>query len=597
MNRLQYPLVFIALSLSFATTALADHCPVLIEEAEAIAALRDSDPQEGVARGEAVLADLAGRHECTVEEARVRGAIGTNLNILGRNEEAAAQIATALESAEALSDRDLALLHRGAGLAQYDLGEFDAAISHYLVSLEASERAGDSVEAAKTAGNIGILYTTLGQLERANEFYTQALDGFTDAGFTPGVAGILINLGALAARQGETADDADDAEQARAHHEDLRDYNLRAMELFVELGNQRGVTYAAANVGLAWDRLGDPGRALEFHRRALEIRREIGDVYGTINSLVTTAASLTSLARYDEAEAMLEEAYDMLPEGNPTLRLSVVRPWVTLAEARDDLQEALRLQRQVAALRSEIADEDHRARVSEIETRYQSEQLRRQVSDLELGQALADEQLQRQQQRTVAAGVIVLLLLALVAALFARYRLKLQSQLALEQAARTDELTGLANRRHMRERVEYEMQRSRRTGRVFSVGVIDLDEFKEINDTHGHAVGDKALVTVTERIQNMLRRQDTLARWGGDELLMLLPETDEAGATALARKLVAEFEENQLSIDGKNIRVTLTIGIAQYWPGMDMDQCLQCADDAMYTGKRQGRSQVQAKRP
>src|SRR5690606_21701115 len=110
---------------------------------------------------------------------------------------------------------------------------------------------------------------------------------------------------------------------------------------------------------------------------------------------------------------------------------------------------------------------------------------------------------------------IAVLLLALFAALFARYRLQVRSQVALEQVARTDELTGLANRRHARERIEYEIQRTRRTMRPFAVALVDIDDFKHINDSMGHGAGDKALVATTERLRNMVRKQDTLARWGG----------------------------------------------------------------------------------
>lgn len=585
-------------ALVLTSPAQADHCPDLVAEIAAIADMRDSDPTGGVARGERSLAALRARHACPIEEARLLGAIGSNLNILGRNEEAARLFAEAMELGEGrLNAADRSLLLRGSGLVQYDLGEFDAAARLYVASLEASEEAGDTVEAAKTAANLGILYITLGQADQAQRFHERALQGFTEAGFMPGVAGTLINLGSVAARRARDAELEGKHDEERGFNEQLREYNQRALELFTELGNRRGVAYAASNVGLAWDRLGDPARGLAYHERSLAVRRELGDAHGVINSLVSMAAALTALERHDEADTLLREAHGLLPTGNPSLRLTVLEPWVSVAEARGDIADALRLQRQVTRLRAGIVLEDHRTRVNEIETRYQAEQLRRQIADLELEQVTASERLRRQQLTTWSAVTIAVLLLALIGALFARYRLKVRSQLALEQAARTDDLTGLANRRDMRERVEYEIQRTRRSTRPFSVGIIDLDEFKAINDTYGHGVGDKVLVKVAERLRGLLRRQDTLARWGGDELMVLLPETDEAGALALGRKLVTEFDLKPVVADGASYRVTLTVGIAQYWPGMEIDQCLQCADEALYQGKNAGRNQVRAKRP
>lgn len=589
--------VLLSLSLLGFGDALADHCPDVAAAAAEIAAQRDHDPAAGVIRGRELLADLQERHNCPLERTQLMAAIGANLNILGRNDEAAEILEAALlQAGDEAPDQLRADLHRGAGLAWYDLDDLERALEHYLASLAAAERAGDRLSAARTAGNIGILYITLGQLDRAEEYHRIALAAFEAAEATAGIAGTLINLGSLAARRAEDFAGVDD-EAAHRYNTELGDHNRRALALFEQLGNPRGVAYAAANVGLSHDRLGQPELALPFHRRALEARQNIGDRHGVINSLVTIAASLTALQQYDEAEAALLEAEQLLPDSHLSLRVTVLQPWVQLEEARGDLAGALERHRELARVRAEMTAADNVARTAEIEARFQSERQARQIAALEYEQARAEERIARQRTTTLSAVAIAGLLLALIVALLARYQLKMRSQQELERAARTDPLTGLANRRHMRERIEYEIQRTRRTTRPFTVGLIDIDNFKQINDTFGHAIGDKLLVTIAERFRNMLRKQDTLARWGGDELLMLLPETDEAGALALARKIVSQVAEQPLTIDDRAVSVSVTIGVAQYWPGMDIDQCLQSADDAMYLGKQSGRSQARAKRP
>ncbi len=592
------PWLLVVGALAFALPVSANHCPDIAAEAEVVAGMRDSNPTAGIERGEAALAELGDTHNCPAEEARLHGAVASNLIILGRNPEAVERFGRAIaRGGDHLTALDRATLHRGKGLAHYDAGDFDLAVQHYVASLRASEEAGDVVEAAKTAGNIGILYNTLGQLDDSEAYLERALEGFTASDFKPGIAGTLINLGSLAAKRALDAKAIGDEPAERAFNEQLRDYNQQAMDLFAELGNRRGVAYAASNVGLAHDRLGEPAVALPFHERSLAVRREVGDVHGTINSLVSMAAALTALRRFDDAETHLQEARELLPEGNPTLHLSVAEPAVQVAEARGDYQEALRRQREVAQIRSEIAASDLRARVAEIQTRFDSEQLQRQVVELEHEQALVTERFRLQQQRTLAAAAISLLLLALIITLFMRYRLKVRSQLALEQAARTDELTGLSNRRDMRERIAYEIQRTRRNTRPFSVALIDIDNFKAVNDTFGHEAGDGVLNEVVSRIQSQHRRQDTLARWGGDELLLLLPETDEAGALELSNKIAASFSSAPIAHGGHEHAITLSIGVAQYWPGMDLDECLRCADAALYRSKEQGRNRVEAGRP
>lgn len=579
--------------------AHAAHCGEIEALAAEIAALRDSDPEAGIARGRAVLADLDQRgHECVVADALVTGAIGSNLMVLGRNAAAAAELERALERMPATSDpRHLSTLHRGAGLAYSNMESFETAITHYLRALAASESVGDTLESAKTAGNIGILYNTLGHLDESRDYMERALAGFREVEWQEGIAGSLINLGSLAAKLARNAAEAGDEAAALEHNERLLEYNRQALEIFADLGNRRGVAYAASNVGLGHDQLGRPESALPFHQRALEARREIGDRDGTINSLVSMGASLTKLGRFDEAARALEEALELVPGDQPTHRLSVIDPWVALEEARGDYDAAFGRLRDAEALRREIAVADQQSRIAEIQARFDSEHQAREIADLRHAQELTEIELKRERLYTFSAVAIAILLFALAAALLARYRLKVRSQAALEQAARTDELTGLANRRDIRERIAYEIQRTRRTSRPFSLGIIDLDGFKQVNDDFGHAFGDQVLVAVSNRILATLRRQDSLARWGGDELLLLLPETDEAGALALGEKLAKSFDRDALTVDRKEVRTTITVGVTQYWPGMSIDDGLQYADAALYDGKRSGRNRAAARRP
>lgn len=521
-------MVLLALSAGYAH---AEHCPDVRAEAAEITALRDSNPAAGIARGEQALAALVeGGHECSREAAWLHAAIGSNLNILGRNAEAAREFERGLDGLGDLADDELrATLHRGAGLAHYDIGDFPTALEHYLEALAASEAAGDVIGAAKTAGNIGILHVTTGSLDHAKTFHDRALAGFEAADFKPGIAGTLINLGALAAKFASAAADAGDADAERRHNADLGAYNERALALFEELGNARGVAYAASNVGLAYDRLGEHEAGLDFHERSLAARRAVGDKLGIVNSLTYLGSSLMALGRHSEADARFAEASALLPEGNPRLALTVYEPWAELEAARGDFAAALNRHQVVDDLRAEIAAEDRDKRVAEIQARFDSAQQQRRIEALQAAQTLTEATVAR--QRTLLAlslaALVLLLLLLAVGAGWTRARRRYAADMA--RAARTDELTGLANRREARERILYETRRSRRSGRPFTVALLDIDGFKAINDSHGHEVGDRVLRDVARRLKTMLRRQDTLARWGGDELLVLLPETAEAG--------------------------------------------------------------------
>ncbi len=174
-------------------------------------------------------------------------------------------------------------------------------------------------------------------------------------------------------------------------------------------------------------------------------------------------------------------------------------------------------------------------------------------------------------------------------------RQKRQLALAVEQVrelATRDELTGLPNRRFMMEMLRLELEHARRSGRHLLVALLDLDHFKDVNDTHGHAVGDVVLRAFAQRVTGCVRASDVLARWGGEEFVLLMAHTTPAeGARVLERVLAAAAQQAPLP-DGSGVRLTVSIGAARLHPGEAMDALLQRADAALYAAKRQGRDRV-----
>jgi diguanylate cyclase (GGDEF)-like protein len=162
----------------------------------------------------------------------------------------------------------------------------------------------------------------------------------------------------------------------------------------------------------------------------------------------------------------------------------------------------------------------------------------------------------------------------------------------LEQASRTDALTGLYNRRHAMEKLEEERVRFQRSARPFSIVICDIDFFKKVNDAHGHDCGDAVLKTLAGLLRRHIRGQDCLARWGGEEFLLLLPETGKEGAAVLAEKLRKRVEEHEFTYAGSKIPVTMTFGVAEYAGDYDIDAAIVGADGALYKGKNGGRNRV-----
>lgn len=165
----------------------------------------------------------------------------------------------------------------------------------------------------------------------------------------------------------------------------------------------------------------------------------------------------------------------------------------------------------------------------------------------------------------------------------------------VQRLAITDELTGLPNRRHFFELAEYEFERARRYGRELSAIMLDIDRFKEVNDTYGHVVGDQILVGVAGRCRENLRDADLLARYGGEEFVALLPESALDGAGEVAQRLCRSVAAAPYESDEGPLSITISLGIAAVTKSCpNLTTLLKRADVALYDAKKAGRNRVRA---
>lgn len=160
----------------------------------------------------------------------------------------------------------------------------------------------------------------------------------------------------------------------------------------------------------------------------------------------------------------------------------------------------------------------------------------------------------------------------------------------LHDLATHDELTGLANRAHMGEMLEQYLARHRESGEVFSIALLDLDYFKRVNDTHGHGVGDEVLRAFADALRHTLRESDLPARWGGEEFLVLLPQSSAENARIVLERLREHFSAQVVSQSVPSLRATFSAGLASPMPGETLAMLLERADQALYAAKTAGRN-------
>ena len=162
----------------------------------------------------------------------------------------------------------------------------------------------------------------------------------------------------------------------------------------------------------------------------------------------------------------------------------------------------------------------------------------------------------------------------------------------LELLARTDPLTRLPNRRDFMERTEKEIARFKRNAIPFVLAIADVDLFKTFNDRYGHDCGDYVLTAIAALFRALVREQDHVGRWGGEEFIFLFPNTELEGGRVIAEKLRERIAETDFTYQEQALSVTITIGICAFEQDMNLTRCLKQADYALYKGKERGRNCV-----
>ena len=496
-------------------------------------------------RAAAALAAALGDHE---GEADAAAGAAAGLFVLGRYDEAlaAALAAQRIADAHGLASEGAHASHL-AGMVHRALGQLDEALAALRRSAELARAAGATGLLIRALNEQGNVLHTGGQTAAALERKREAVALARTSGDEDALSDCLNDMAIIAM-------DGGDWTTARRYLEE-------SYAITERLGDPRERVIAATNLAGLVAYLREPGRARELLEQAL-------------------ALALASDLPAEEEQARGALAYALSRDGR-------------YAEANAHLTRAYELRQQ--RLTAESA-----RRTADLRALYDAERREAEIELLRRDREIQRLTLEREQvrRRWWAAGFAVAALFAAV--LGTGWRMKVRSARALaaakrrvEELARTDPLTGLANRRHAIERLHDEARRAQRGHAPFALVIADLDHFKRVNDSHGHACGDHVLVHFAGLLAATVRALDVAARWGGEEFLLILPGTDAAGAVTVAEKVRAQLAGSEVVWQGEPVPITATLGVAACCDG-DVDACLRAADAALYRGKEAGRNRVVA---
>ena len=467
---------------------------------------------------------------------------------LGAYERVLAYGAEAAPLAERLEDKRAAAgLLNVMGHSYRVLGLYAEALEVYQSSFRLYEGLGD-LRRTHPLGGLASVYEHLGQPDQARAYYREALELEEAAGLEHDAAVTRSCLGNWHLRYGDKAE----AERALT----------ASLQVFEALGDGYNCVAVRLKLGDLYRETGRAEQALEQYRRAQEPKPTPWHA-----ALIHLA---TARLYRDQGEQMLalQHARQALAEiEGREIRQATCDVHLELAdlyEACDEPNLALRHLRRYQEGRDALADRDARRVQQAFMVRFETERA-------------------RQEQEIYRLTNVEL----------AKANLKLRSlQKELERLSQEDPLTGLPNRRSFDLRLTTEIERARRYRHQLAVMVADIDNFKQVNDAHSHALGDAALQIVAELLDAATRSSDMVARYGGEEFVALFPETSLEQARALCETLRRSVEQYAWDGLAPGLNITLSIGLSALRPNDVPGQLLERADRLLYAAKLAGKNSV-----
>jgi diguanylate cyclase (GGDEF)-like protein len=382
----------------------------------------------------------------------------------------------------------------------------------------------------------------------------------------------------------------------------------RSAELARGLESKIHLANTLDSLGAAYLGLGDLDRALESSLESIQVCRSEGALIKEAEYLLGLGAIYSAKGDVEKAEECLGDSLSLARKyGYRFVEAGALRYLGQLACRKQEATKAIKLLEESLKLCTEIGAShktyvclsdlakvckdagDFEAALSYFEKYHAakeaifSEQTEFRVKSLEVSYKLKEAN--REKELYYLKNV----------ALQREVEERMKAQALAEHLAITDPLTGLSNRRQLLDLAEREVEHANRYQRTLSLIIFDLDHFKRVNDTFGHAAGDKVLVTISTFVQSTVRKCDIIGRYGGEEFALLLPETEGQNALTMFERIRRAIEEMKIELDGQAASVTISAGIAEVnllSRGDSLETLLDRADKALYAAKAAGRNQT-----
>lgn len=467
----------------------------------------------------------------------------------------------------------MAYCHNVSGILLKRNGRHYEALKHYYESLRIAETIPDThdrlTRVSAAAFNIASLYDTFHFYQKAIQYYQVSLECERNMGNRDGESLAMANM-AVTFRELQ-------------QFEKSVSYAGQALAFAKELGDKEAVVRITNNLGYTYLTKGETEKARELHEKALQLARDdqIDDMLPYIYSGMGEIDY--KMGRYKQSLKYQLDALKLCREED--LRMLIYRNLTDVSIALNDIPRSAEYFTRYKELLDRYYSPATFDKFEVLMNAFEDEQKNREIQLLK-----NEKRIQRLLKNVLLLGLFTVLIFLMW--MISRYRMKQRMNRELDNLSRTDPLTGLSNRRDVMEKLGLEHLRSCRNKKPLSICICDIDHFKSVNDTFGHAAGDAVLRQVARTFRTAIRGTDIAGRWGGEEFILAFPETDLNGATETIEKLRKKNAENPAVHEDQPIPVTLTFGIARCNPDESLEACINRADTALYQGKEAGRDRI-----
>ena len=482
------------------------------------------------------------------------------------------------------------------GIIHGQSGDLTSALKTFLRAHKLCEDLGDKEAEANALNNLAIIYVYFGDYTTALDYYLKSLNIYQELKALQGEVKTLQNVGVVYFEMGR--------------YQNALEYFQKSLEISDTLNDTHTYALTLSNIGRAHHKLNEHDTALKYQHDSLKLMEGLQDKSGISDALVEIGRTHLNLDNLQEAEAYLQQSLDIKSEvGDRKGHAETCLYLGALFSKQTDYKRAAELFETALVTAEEISAKAEMYRAHEglanalkgagqLEAAFTHLNSYVRIKD-EMFNAASDQRFQalrvgyEVEQTEKEAEIYRLRSVEL-----ARMNDKLQILTEqLERQAKEDPLTTLYNRRHFDAVLEEAYSKSQRYGNPMSVMICDIDNFKRVNDTFSHAVGDEVLVRVAQIFKDTIRESDTVARYGGEEFVVLYPETLLGAALPVCERLRSAVENHPWHEVHAELHVTISVGVCDDTTLGSGETMVARADDKLYEVKRNGKNHIKVWEP